>query len=64
MKKKIEKIIFINIFVNVYEIKIVENQDLYRKKDDIWKKKFIKKILTFHLKDFMIYKNICKMYKL
>ena len=36
--------------------KIVENQDLYRNKDDFWK------FFIFNEKDIIFYKYICKMY--
>ena len=43
---------------------IVDNQDLYRKKDDLWKNNWTKKFLLFDIKDFIFCKYICKMYKL
>ena len=41
---------------------IVENQDLYSKKDTFEKKIARKKILIFYLKHFIFHKHICKMY--
>ena len=41
----------------------VENQDLYRNRDDFWKN-FKQKILFVNLKDFIFNKYICKIYKL
>ena len=41
---------------------IVEIQDLYSKKDDVWKKIKTKNSNFFDLKDFIFYKHICKMY--
>ena len=43
---------------------IVDNQDLYRNKDDFWIFKKQKNILFFNLEDFIFKKYICKMYKL
>ena len=39
---------------------IVENQDLYSKRDDL--KKINKKFLPFDLKDHIFHKQICRMY--
>ena len=43
---------------------VVENQDLFRKKDDCQKDIETKKTFFFSLKDFIVIKYICKMYEL
>ena len=48
------------ILANIKEI--VENQDLYKNEDDLWKKFENKKFAIFNEKDFIFYKYICKMY--
>ena len=59
------KILFQNIlyFISISVIfifwwifkEIVENKDLYSKKDDFWKKNLNEKFLLFDLKDFIAY---------
>ena len=41
---------------------IVENQDLYRERQTTFEKICNKIFLLFDLKDFIVYKHICKMY--
>ena len=51
------------IFRQIWK-EIVENEDLYKNKDDFWFFSDTKKLLFFNLKDFIFYKHICNMYTL